>query len=178
MRLIDLSGHTTWPSWSPSYAGVVIDIREATAADADAVVGLEASLFVEDSGVYEPHADVSWPAREGHADFEQLISCDDGFVVLAWDGDDAIGLVMAYAATASSTKQPVRYAVLRTMYVATSHRRHGVGGLLVDRFLEWARSIDCVEAQVNHYVDNEPAGALYEAHGFMPHSLNRVVPLR
>ena len=138
----------------------MIDIREASA------------------GVHEPHADVTWPAREGHADFEQLLDDDDGLVVLAWDDDEAVGLVMAYAAKASSTRQPVRYAVLRTMYVSASHRRHGVGGLLVDRFIEWARSIDCVEAQVNHYVANEPAGALYEAHGFVPHSLNRVLPLR
>lgn len=156
----------------------MIDIREATAAHIDAVVGLETNLFVEDSGVYEPHADVTWPAREGHADFEQLLDNDDGLVLLAWDDAEPVGLVMAYAATASSTRQPVRYAVLRSMYVAASHRRRGVGGLLVDRFVQWARSIDCVEAQVNHYVENEPAGALYGAHGFEPRSLNRVLPLR
>lgn len=136
-------------------------------------------MFVEDSGTYERYADVDWPRLGGAEDFRRLGDSPDGLVLLARDADtgDAVGLLMAYATDASPTRQPIRYAVLRTMYVAGTHRCSGVGRRLVDTFLVWARDLGCVEAQVNHYVANENAGRLYERAGFEAHSLNRVLHL-
>ena len=160
-----------------TYRVTMIDIREATAADATAAVGLEARLFVEDAGVHDPHADVTWPSREGAADFAALVDGEESTVLLAWDGEVAVGLLMAYIAASGSTRQPIRSAVLRTMYVAESYRRHGVGGALIERFVEWARDAGCAEAHVNHFAANAPAGALYGRHGFEPRSLERVLSL-
>lgn len=155
----------------------MVSISAATVDDVGSVVELEGRLFAEDSGVYEPFADITWPAREGAADCRKLIDDPDGIVLLACDGCDAIGLLMGYAAQASSTRQPVRYAVLRSMYVAAAHRRGGVARQLTERFIEWARAHECVEAQVNHYAANDGAGRLYEQCGFEAHSLNRVLLL-
>ncbi len=98
-------------------------------------------------------------------------------VLLARDGGTAVGLLMAYAAASVPTRVPIRYAVLRSMYVTEGHRRSGVARSLIDEFLDWARQAGCVEAQVNHYVANEPAADLYESVGFRAHSLNRTLPL-
>jgi len=155
----------------------MIEVLVATESDVDAVIELESRLFAEDSGVHEPYADVGWPAREGAEDFADLLANPDAVVLLARDDSDAVGLLMAYAATAGSTRKPVRYAVLRSMYVAHGHRRTGVARALIEEFLGWARRRECVEAQVNHYVANEPAGTLYERFGFEPHSLDRVLHL-
>lgn len=153
-------------------------IEIATMDDVDAVVELESRLFAEDAGTYEPHADVTWPRREGHEDCRKLIDDDHGLVLVAFDGDDTVvGLLMAYSAMAGPTRRPVRYGVLRSMYVAAGQRRSGVARRLTERFIEWARTQGCVEAQVNHYADNTGAGSLYESCGFRAHSLNRVLPL-
>ena len=150
----------------------------ATVADVADVVGLEARLFEEDAGVHDPHADVGWPARDGAEDFADLQADPDAVVLLARADGEAVGLLMAYAATAGATRQPIRYAVLRSMYVAASHRRAGVASALIAEFLGWARRSDCAEARVNHYVTNQAAGDLYESFGFAAHSVDRVLPLR
>lgn len=155
----------------------VINIEPATMNEVDAVVELESRLFTEDSGTHEPYADITWPAREGHEDCRKLISDDHGIVLLAHDGSDAVGLLMGYSVVAGSTRQPIRYGVLRSMYVASEHRRSGVARQLTERFIEWARVQGCAEVQVNHYVANTGAGSLYESCGFRPHSLNRVLLL-
>jgi len=152
----------------------MIEVLVATESDVDDVVALESRLFAEDSGTHEPYADVGWPAREGAADFADLLANPDAIVLMARDGAETVGVLMAYAAVAGSTRKPIRYAVLRSMYVSHSHRRTGVARALVEELLDWARQQGCVEAQVNHYVANEPAGNLYELFGFEPHSLNRV----
>ncbi len=155
----------------------MMHIDVATMDDVDAIVDLESRLFAEDSGVHEPFADIGWPAREGHEDCRRLIDDPNSIVLLARDDADAVGLLMGYDAMASSTRRPVRYGVLRSMYVDRDHRRTGVARQMTDRFVAWAREQGCVEAQVNHYAANDGAGRLYEACGFRPHSLNRLLLL-
>lgn len=153
------------------------DIVPATERDVAAVIELESQLFAEDAGVHERHADVEWPRRHGHDDFRDLLASDDGIVLLARDAGEHVGLLMGAASTAGPTREPIRSATLRTMYVAYGHRSSGVGTALIERFLLWARQRGCVEAQVNHYVANPAAGRLYERLGFEAHSLNRVLHL-
>lgn len=155
----------------------MIDIAIAHPDDIEAVVDLERRLFAEDAGTYERFADVGWPAREGRADFTELISDPHGTVLLAHENRIAVGLLMGYSNVAGSTRQPVRYAVLRTMYVAETHRRRGVARRLTERFVDWARGVGCVEVQVNHYAGNSNAGSLYEQCGFQVHSINRVLAI-
>jgi len=155
----------------------MIEVLVATESDVHDVISLESRLFAEDSGVHEPYADVEWPAREGAGDFADLLENPDAIVFLALAGAEAVGLLMADAAASGPTRQPIRYAVLRSMYVSHGHRRAGVASALIDEFLAWARRQGCAEVQVNHYVANEPAGELYERFGFEPHSLNRVLRL-
>ena len=152
----------------------MVEITVATMEHVEVAVELEGRLFAEDSGVYEPFADITWPAREGADDCRKLIDDTDAIVLLARIDDASVGLLMGYAADASSTRRPIRYAVLRTMYVDANHRRGGVARALTERFIEWARDQNCVEAQVNHYAANAGAGRLYEQCGFVAHSLNRV----
>jgi len=152
-------------------------ITFATMDDIATVVELESRLFAEDAGTHEPFADVTWPAREGHEDCRRLIDDPHGVVLLAVVATEAVGLLMGFSTMASSTRRPVRYAVLRSMYVAADHRRSGVARDLTERFLQWAREQGCVEAQVNHYTANVGAGRLYDGCGFRPHSLNRVLLL-
>jgi GNAT superfamily N-acetyltransferase len=155
----------------------MIAVVEATPSEIDALVALEAALFVEDAGRHDPFSDPTWPQREGRKDFEDLISSPDGIVLAARSEDEVVGLLAGYATKASSTRQPVEYAVLRTMYVEERARRHGVATMLTERFLDWARKRGCAEAHVDHYAANHAAGALYERCGFEARSMSRALRL-
>ncbi len=148
-------------------------IDEATNDDVGAVVELESALFVEDAGRHDPHADTGWPAREGRRDAEQLLASPDATVLVARAAGAVVGMLVGYATPSSPTRQPVDYAILRSLYVADDWRRQGVAGQLTERFLAWARDRGCVEAHVDHYAANAAAGGLYQRLGFAERSVSR-----
>jgi GNAT superfamily N-acetyltransferase len=155
----------------------MIEVIEATSSEIDVLVDLEAALFLEDAGRHDPYSDPTWPDREGRKDFEDLIASPDGIVLAARTSGDLVGLLAGYATKASPTRQPVEYAVLRTMYIARRARRAGAATMLTDRFLDWARTRGCVEAHVDHYAANHAAAAFYERCGFEPRSVSRALTL-
>jgi GNAT superfamily N-acetyltransferase len=155
----------------------MFEVTEAGRRDIDALVELQAALFNEDAGQHDPYTDTTWPLREGRRDLETLVASSDALVLAARQSDVIVGLLVGYVAAASPTHQPVTFAVLRTMYVADTARREGVGTRLVEHFLDWARRHGCVEAHVDHYAANAAAAALYERCGFAARSTSRSLPL-
>ncbi len=160
-----------------TYDDAMFEVDDATPGDIDDLIPLEAALFAEDAGVHDPHADPTWPEREGRQDFADLLASPDAVVLVARSGDGPVGFLAGYAAAASPTRQPVRFAVLRTLYVATGSRRSGVASALVDRFLDWARDHGCAEAHVDHYAANHGAARLYQEAGFRERSISRAIAL-
>lgn len=152
-------------------------IETAAKNDVDVLITLESALFAEDAGAHDPNADITWPEREGRADFEQLMSSDDCLLLIARDGEQAVGFLAGYHAESSPTRQPVRYAVLRSLYVRADDRRSGAATDLCNHFIEWARENECAEAHVDHYAANASAGRLYETLGFAQRSITRALPL-
>ncbi|MEO7369403.1 MAG: GNAT family N-acetyltransferase [Ilumatobacteraceae bacterium] len=134
----------------------MIEVLVAALSDIEPLVDLEAALFREDAGPHDPYADTTWPEREGRKDF---------------------GLLAGYATRSSSKRQPIEYAVLRTMYVASAARRQGVAAMLARHFLDWAGQRGCAEAHVDHYAANHGAAELYERCGFSVRSVSRVCQL-
>lgn len=167
----------------------MIVIGDAEPSDIPHLIQLEMGLFAEDAGVHDRFADTTWPLREGRQDLEDLISSPTSVVLVARPApaDPAsstepppqpLGFLVGYTAEASPTRQPVRFAVLRSLYVLAEARRSGAGHLLVDRFVTWAKDRGCAEAQVSHYADNHGAALFYDQVGFTPQSISRTLPLQ
>ena len=155
----------------------MIFVGPAQTQHIDDLVDLESALFAEDSGRHEPFADVTWPRREARRDFERLIGESRCIVLVAHADAELVGHLVGYMAESSPTRQPVTYAVLRSMYVRAALRHTGVGSSLVARFIEWAEHNDCVEVHVDSYAANDQAQQFYEQHGFAVRSIARVRPL-
>lgn len=155
----------------------MITVETATTADIDALVELESSLFIEDAGVHDAHADTTWPQREGRRDFEQLLASADALVLVAKRDADPVGLLVGYATHSSPTRQPVEYAILRSLYVDADARRTGVARQLTERFVEWSRNRGCVEVHVDHYAANTRAATFYEDIGFETQNVSRTLTL-
>ena len=152
-------------------------VEPATHDDIDKLVELEAGLFREDGGRHDPLVDMAWPDREGRNDFERLLANPSAIVFVARSGTTAVGHAVGYVSESSPTRLPVTYGVLRSMYVDVGNRDAGVGGLLAEAFISWARARGCAEVHVDSYVANEGAQRFYERHGFEPHSVSRVLRL-
>jgi ribosomal protein S18 acetylase RimI-like enzyme len=159
------------------YGDHVTLIEPAAIDDIDSLVALESKLFLEDAGRHDRYADVTWPTREGRRDFVRLMADPASLVLVARDGTAVVGLLVAFISEPTPTRQPVRYAVLRSMYVDRDRRRRGLGHLLTEQFVSWARTRGCVEAHVDSYVANGAAQDFYEQLGFASRSLSRVLTI-
>lgn len=155
----------------------MITVEPASVADIDALIELESALFNEDAGAHDPHADTTWPQREGRKDFQQLLASAESLLLVARQGDTEVGFLAGYITKSSPTRQPVEYAVLRSLYVDIAARRLGVARELSEQFIQWARDRGCVEAHVDHYAANAGAASLYGELGFAPRSIARSLTL-
>ena len=84
----------------------MITIEAARREHIRALVTLESGLFAEDAGVHDPHADISWPEREGIEDFEQLLSSSDAVVLVAKRESHLIGFLAGYATISELPAEP------------------------------------------------------------------------
>ena len=80
---------------------------------------------------------------------------------LAMDGENACGIVGSFL----DQNDPTR-ALLVSMWTAPSHRRQGVGHLLVEEVLNWARSRKVRTLPLMVTSNNESAMRFYERLGF------------
>jgi ribosomal protein S18 acetylase RimI-like enzyme len=82
------------------------------------------------------------------------------YTVLAWDGSSLVGMA-AYSflwPAARTTKS----LYLKELYVSKSHRRHGIGKLLMENILKTAVDTDCSRVEWTTDEDNAEAQRFYE----------------
>lgn len=100
-----------------------------------------------------------------------LLADGSCLLALARDGDRAIGHLVGKL-NEPDPLRPERFAVLESMRVDPGSREAGVGSLLVEHFLHWARVRGARHASVTAYAANEAAQRLYIRHGFAPMSVS------
>ncbi|MER3390318.1 MAG: ribosomal protein S18-alanine N-acetyltransferase [Microcella sp.] len=123
-----------------------IRLREAQFADLDTIMQLERATFPTDA----------W-SRDVMA--AELASPHTVYLV-AESGDD----IVAYAGLSAALHAD--QADLQTIAVDPTHRRLGVGTVLVQHLLALARGRGAQEMLLEVRADNPGAVALYERHGF------------
>jgi ribosomal protein S18 acetylase RimI-like enzyme len=147
-----------------------MEIRAASIDDLDAVVASGAALFAEDAGERDPLRNAGWPAQYGEQWCRELLT-DPQALVLVADGPSGVGGHLVGMLSDPSDMWTVTRAELVSMYVQPQLRGHGVGGSLVDAFVEWARARGASRLQVTAYSANAAALALYQSRGFAPLSI-------
>lgn len=88
---------------------------------------------------------------------------DRSVAYLAWDGDAPCGIVAGFL----EADEPAM-AHLVSMWVAPTHRRSGVGRLLVNAVIDWARSKRATTLRLMVTSNNDVARRFYERLGFTP----------
>lgn len=111
-------------------------------------------------------SDAEWAARlaatDGSDESLPLVAVsDDEFVGLAWGRLDA---------------SDDRVAHVYQMWVSPTRRGRGIGSLLIDTLIEWARSVRATQLCLSVTCGNAPAERTYSKAGFEP--LGSAAPLR
>jgi len=136
-------------------------VRLATPGDAHALVDLAESVGREDgrwilgTGPWRSVSDERRYLRtiDRHPDAAVYVADDDGHIVgrLSLSRD-------AHPAS--------RHVADLGLMVAESHRRQGVGTMLLERAADWARAARVRKLELHVFPWNEPALALYGSFGF------------
>ena len=61
-----------------------------------------------------------------------------------------------------------RHLELDNVFVEEEYRSKGVGRLMMDWFVDYAKGMDCLSIELNSYVENEKGIRFWKRHGFEP----------
>jgi GNAT superfamily N-acetyltransferase len=137
---------------------VPITFTPAQAQDTEALAGLLEELD-QSNGVAEPRQQ-----RVRNIGLALFGSPPAVNVLLAWDGRQLVGMA-SYSflwPAAGST----RSLYLKEMYVASSHRRQGVGRLIMEQLRQVAADHECSRMEWTAIEGNPEAIAFYQALGY------------
>ena len=136
-------------------------VRHASPGDAPALVDLAESVGREDgrwilgTGPWRSVSDERRYLRTIHRH-------PDAAVYVAEDGTRIVGRL-----SLSRDPHPAsRHVADLGLMVAESHRRQGVGTMLLEQAVVWAREAQVRKLELHVFPWNEPALGLYEAFGF------------
>ena len=133
-----------------------IQIRRADIHD----LGLITPLFDLYRQFYEQASDLV----SAKSFLQQRIRQNESVIFLALDGTDAVGFTQLYPGFSSVSM--ARTFLLNDLYVVSSHRRHGVGSLLLEAAVAHAKAEQAVRISLTTNVANATAQSVYEAQGW------------
>ena len=153
-----------------------VEIRPATIDDLDDLAGSTADLFAEDGVTRDRLRDPAWPRDNARPWCEGLIAAPDALVLVAVEDKAVIGHLIGTYSPASSMWTASR-AELVTTYVSESHRGRGIGGRMVEDFVDWGRDRGAARLHVSAYAANGSAIRFYQRYGFVPLSIELALDL-
>ncbi len=135
---------------TPSNASLFKAIRLRALYDSPTAFG---STYARES----KFSDLDWLNRAAQCNGESSVG------YLAMDAETACGIVRATPDDQDST-----VVWVESMWVAPSHRKMGIGRLLINQILTWARSRGIRALKLDVTSNNEPAIRFYQSLGFSP----------
>jgi GNAT superfamily N-acetyltransferase len=136
-----------------------IEIRPATIEDEDDALYLLEQLFEPPGGVPPDYT-----RERSSAAFRWAVEQSDADVLLAFDGERAVGLTSVYADIQSLGFGPKCW--LQDMVVDRERRSGGIGGLLMAAAEEWARARGLTHIELSSNSGRVDAHRFYEQQGF------------
>jgi RimJ/RimL family protein N-acetyltransferase len=128
-------------------------VRDVAAADLDACAALFQQVAAEGRWIA---TELPIDRRELIAGWRDLMRTRDGAFFLAEEAGNVVGLAALVG----------RRAPELAMLVAAAHRGRGIGGLLLDACVAWARDARAAKVMLRVFPHNARAIALYRSHGF------------
>jgi GNAT superfamily N-acetyltransferase len=156
------------PTFPPTSLARVALVRRAEPGDGWAIQALFAALHAFNAGLESRFALAEGWERELSAHLARERELENGLTLLAWDGDQPVGLAMVAAHADSPLFRHRRWAELTALYVVPEARRGGIAAALLAAATAWAVGRGLGEVRLYVTASNEPARRFYRGHGFRP----------
>ncbi len=142
----------------------MIKIRIGTINDLLVLQDLNDEVFI-DNAKYDIDLDLNWAKGDkGKKYFAELLSNKDAYKIIAEDEGKAIGYLAA--AQKHIDYRNSKYLEIENMGVIPEYRSNGIGKLLIDECVTWAKENGYQKIFVNTYIANEKAISFYKKNGF------------
>jgi GNAT superfamily N-acetyltransferase len=138
---------------------MTIEVRPATLEDEEVALNLLEQLF-EPPGGMPPE----YTRERSSAAFRWAVERPASDILLAFDGDRAVGLASVYADIQSLGFGPKCW--LQDMVVEDERRSEGIGGMLMAVAEEWAQARRLTHIELSSNSGRVDAHRFYERHGF------------
>ena len=153
----------------------MINIRQARIDEVEKLQFLDSEVFIHDVE-FDPDLDMNWAKGEkGKEFFTKVLNNPESYCLIAEDNDKAIGYLVASSKETSYRKS--RCAELQNMGVSPDYRSQGIGSILVQKCLEWAKTKGYQKMYVSAYFGNKDAIKFYKKNGFLEIDLGLEVDL-
>jgi ribosomal protein S18 acetylase RimI-like enzyme len=153
----------------------MINIRQARADEVEKLQFLDDEVFIHDVE-FDLDLDMTWAKNEkGKVFFTNALNDPNSYCLIAEDTDKAVGYLVASSKEISYRKS--KCAELQNMGVSPDYRSKGIGSMLVQKCLEWAKSKGYQKMYVSAYFGNKEAIRFYKKNGFSEIDLGLEVDL-
>jgi len=142
----------------------VIKVRLANKNDLEIVQDLDQEVFV-DNQKYDSDLKMDWTkSSEGINYFTNLLNDPESCCLIAEDAKKPAGYLTA--APRKITYFKTKQIEITGIGVTPKYRSQGIGSLLIEKCIVWARARGYKKAYVNSYVKNTEAIEFYRRNGF------------
>ena len=147
---------------------VRVSVRRAVTEDEGAVRALFAALHRFNAGLESRFALADGWERVWAEQVAQERAAGQSVTLLAWDGDEPIGLAMVTGHVDSPLFRHRRWAELTALYVDAGFRGASVADRLLETGRAWARANGFVELRLYVTASNDRARRFYAKAGMRP----------
>lgn len=141
----------------------MINIRTARKDEVKDLQDLDDGIFIG-SPKYDNDFDTNWAQTKGKAYFTDLLNNPEACCLIAEEDGEKIGYIAAVPKSISYRKS--KYIEIENIGVALEYRSKGIGTLLIDECLKWAKSKGFQKAYVNAYFHDTKAVEFYKRNNF------------
>ena len=153
----------------------MINIRQARTDEVEKLQFLDDEVFLHDVE-FDHDLDMTWAKGEkGKQFFTNALNDPESYCLIAEDNDKAIGYLVASSKETSYRKS--KCAELQNMGVSPDYRSKGIGSMLVQKCLGWAKTKGYQKMYVSAYFGNTEAIEFYKKNGFLEIDLGLEVDL-
>jgi diamine N-acetyltransferase len=142
----------------------MVNVRPANKNEVKDLQDLNDAVFI-DNYKYDSDLDLNWAQSDkGHQYFTKLLDNPDSCCLIAEEDGRKIGYLAARPKPMSYRKS--KYFEIENIGVIPEYRSKGIGTMLMNECLKWAKSQGFQKAYLNAYFDNHSAIEFYKRNGF------------
>ena len=143
-------------------------IREATAQDTDALIGLLYESDILHWNALPDHFDDPGEPARGEDYVNHLLDEENGAILVAELAGVIVGLVQlaVFDDRSGPHRRKRPHAAIGDLVVTSEHRRTGIGRMLMAAAHDWAKARGAAEIELNVWDVNRDAAAFYQSLGY------------